>query len=82
MRAKKIGLDWFRFGFVLLLFTALFLGLQALFFVDADNNDITGQTVLWQEFYKQPHGSIDVALIGSSHSYNAFDTQIINDLLH
>ena len=81
MLRKLFWLDWFRFGFVLFLFIVLFLGLQALFFVDADNNDITGQTVLWQEFYKQPQGSIDVALIGSSHSYNAFDTVIINDLL-
>ena len=81
MPRKPFRVEWFRFSFVLLLFAALFLGLQALFFVDADNNDITGQTAMWQEFYKQPQGSIDVALIGSSHSYNAFDTEITNDLL-
>jgi hypothetical protein len=81
MIQKLFARDWFRFCAFIALLGIVMLAIQGLFFVDAGNNDISGQTPLWQEYYKQPPGSIDVALIGSSHAYNAFDTALLNDLL-
>lgn len=81
MIQKLFARDWFRFCAFIALFGMVLLAVQGLFFVDAGNNDISGQTPMWQEYYRQPPGSIEVALIGSSHGYNAFDTQVINQLL-
>ena len=81
MIQRLFARDWFRFFAFIALFGGMLLAVQGLFFVDAENNDITGQTPLWQEYYRQPPASIEVALVGSSHAYNAFDTVPLNDLL-
>lgn len=66
------AVDWAKFTTFVVLFFLIFAWVQVI---------LTPRMATTDDFYRLDTNSLDVAIIGNSHAYHGFDTNIIRDVL-